>query len=169
MGRKNNRTYTKEEKEKIVTRLFPPESISLGELSIETGISKSTISTWKKKVINGNENTKASRNLSPRDKFLIVMEVYSLTEIELSRYCREKGLYLEDVKKWINTCMNSTNNSFESNDIKELKASKQEDTKRIRALEKELNRKEKALAEAAALILLRKKLQAILVENEEDL
>ena len=97
------------------------------------------------------------------------MEVYSLTEIELSRYCREKGFYLEDIKKWINICMNSTNSSFESTDIKELKASKQEDTKRIKSLEKELNRKEKALAEAAALILLRKKLQAILVENEEDL
>jgi len=169
MAREKNRTYTKEEKEKIVARLFPPESISLGDLSSETGISKSTISTWKKKVINGNENIKANRNLSPRDKFLIVMEVYSLTEIELSRYCREKGLYLEDVKKWINSCMNSTDNSSESNDIKELKASKQEDAKRIKALEKELNRKEKALAEAAALLILRKKLQAILVENEDDL
>jgi len=42
---------------------------------------------------------------------------YTKEEKELSRYCREKGLYLEDIKKWINSCMSSTNNSFESNDI----------------------------------------------------
>ena len=51
--------------------------------------------------------------------------------------------------------------------MKELKADKQEDFKRFRALEKELNRKEKALAESAALLLLRNKSQAILVENVE--
>ena len=43
-----------------------------------------------------------------------------------------------------------------------------EDQKRIRALEKELNRKEKALAEVAALLVLRKKAQAIWGDTSED-
>ena len=43
-----------------------------------------------------------------------------------------------------------------------------EDKKRIRELEKDLNRKEKALAEAAALLILRKKAQAIWGDKEED-
>ena len=114
-----------------MARLFPPESISLGLLSSETRIGKSTISTWKKKVTTSKEGIKVKTNLSPRDKFLIVMEVYSIREIELLRYYREKGLYLEDVKKWINSCMNSTNNTFESDDIKELRASKENDIKRV--------------------------------------
>jgi transposase len=161
--------YTKEEKDILVARLFPPENISLGLLANETGISKSTLSTWKKNAEETKGITKPKRNLTPNDKFLIVMETYSLTEIELSRYCREKGLYYDELKKWSNICVNSNNNNAnDSDDIKELKASKQEDSKRIRELEKELNRKEKALAEAAALLLLRKKLQAILVENAED-
>jgi hypothetical protein len=42
------------------------------------------------------------------------------------------------------------------------------DRKRIKQLEKELLRKEKALAEAAALIILRKKAQAIWGDPEED-
>jgi hypothetical protein len=42
------------------------------------------------------------------------------------------------------------------------------DKKRIRELEKELNRKERALAEAAALLILRKKAQAIWGDKEED-
>lgn len=160
--------YTKEEKDSLVARLFPPESISLGVLSNETGISKSTLATWKKKAEEVRGNIKPKRKLTPNEKFLIVMETYSLTEIELSRYCREKGLYYDEVKKWSSICVNANNNASDSVDIKELKAGKQEDSKRIKELEKELTRKEKALAEAAALLLLRKKLQAILVENAED-
>ena len=160
--------YVKEEKDSLVARLFPPESISLGALSNETGISKSTLSTWKKKEEESKGNIKPKRNLSPNDKFLIVMETYNLTEIELTMYCREKGLYYDELKKWASICVNANNNNAsDSDNIKELKASKQEDSKRIRELENELNRKEKALAEAAALLLLRKKLQAILVENAE--
>jgi len=160
--------YNKEEKDGLVTRLFPPESISVGVLSNETGISKSTLATWKKKVEKVNGIVKPKRRLSPNEKFLIVMETYSLTEIELSRYCREKGLYYNEIKKWFSLCVNANNKLVDSEDIKEFKAGKIDDSKRIKALEKELNRKEKALAEAAALMLLRKKLQAILVENEED-
>jgi len=165
---RQNKKYTKEEKESLVTRLLPPESISLGMLANETGISKSTLSTWKKKAEEANEDIKPKKRLTPNDKFLIVIETYSLTEIELSRYCREKGLYYDEVKKWASVCLNSNNNAVDSENIKELKAAKQEDSKRINELEKELTRKEKALAEAAALLLLRKKLHAILVENAED-
>jgi hypothetical protein len=43
-----------------------------------------------------------------------------------------------------------------------------EDKRRIKQLEKELQRKEKALAEAAALLVLRKKVQAIWGEQEDD-
>ena len=160
--------YTKEEKDSFVKRLLPPESVSLGLLANETGISKSTLCTWKKKAEDTKGTIKPKRSLTTNDKFLIVIETYSLTEIELSKYCREKGLYYDEVKKWASICVNANNNAVDSENIKELKAGKQEDSKRIKELEKELNRKEKALAEAAALLLLRKKLQAILVENAED-
>lgn len=106
--------------------------------------------------------------MTPKDRFLTVMETYLLSEAELARYCREKGLFVEDVKKWHNACLNSTAGNADSDDVKELKLKQQEDAKRIKALEKDLQFKEKALAETAALLVLRKKLQAILVENVED-
>lgn len=52
------------------------------------------------------------------------------------------------MRKLASICANSNNNVKDSEDIKELKACKKEDTKRIKELEKELARKEKALAEA---------------------
>jgi|BioPla2DNA2_1021312.scaffolds.fasta_scaffold54685_2 transposase len=172
MARENstNKRYSKLEKEKLIARMLPPENISVSDLSKETGISKSTLQTWKTKAVNpkNTENNTGKRVVTPKDRFLTVMETYLLSEAELARYCREKGLFVEDVKKWHNACLNSTAGNADSDDVKELKLKQQEDAKRIKALEKDLQFKEKALAETAALLVLRKKLQAILVENVED-
>ena len=82
------RKYTKEEKDILVARLLPPENISLGALSNETGISKSTLCTWKKKAEELRGDIKPKKRVTPNEKFLVVMETYNLSEIELSRYCR---------------------------------------------------------------------------------
>lgn len=150
--------------------MLPPESISVSDLSKETGISKSTLQTWKTKAVKpkNTENNIGKRVVTPKDRFLIVMDTYLLSEAELARYCREKGLFVEDVKKWYNACLNSTSGNADSDDVKDLKLKQQEDAKKIKALEKDLQFKEKALAETTALLVLRKKLQAILVDNVDD-
>lgn len=162
--RKIHNKYTKEEKERLTARLFPPENCSLAELTLETGISKSTLSTWKSKVLGG--KTVRKGNFSSREKFIKVIETYTMSEAELSRYCREKGIYTENIKKWRVSCIDA--NGTETTDIKDLKLKLQDDKKKIRSLEKELSRKEKALAETATLLVLRKKLTAILGDREED-
>lgn len=167
-NKKGNR-YPIEEKERLIARMFPPENISLTDLSKETGISKSTLSTWKYKdssKASGINVNKFSGSISSREKFLIVLETYTMSEIELSKYCREKGLYVEDIKKWRISCISA--NDTESTDTKVLRQDLQDEKKRCKSLEKELLRKEKALAETAALLVLRKKLGAILGDQEED-
>ena len=162
-------SYTSEEKARLVARLIPPENISITKLAIETGIAKSTLAQWKNKslhIIPTNSSLKARGAVSSQEKFLIVMETYTLSEVELSRYCREKGLYVEEVKKWSMSCRSA--NDIEDANSKELKQMLHEDKKKIKKLEKDLNRKEKALAEVAALLVLRKKLGAILGDAEED-
>lgn len=167
---KKKRSYSKLEKERLVLRLLPPENISVTELSKETGISKSTLQTWKTKALEtkDTQNKKDKKVITPKDKFLIVMETYSLSEIELSQYCRKNGLFVEEVKNWHAACINSTSGEVDNINVKELKTKQQEDAKKIKTLEKELYIKDKALAETTALLVLRKKLQAILVDNEED-
>lgn len=90
----------------------------------------------------------------------------SAEEFEFSEYCREKGIYPEQVKEWKEACINANDNAREKSTKagKELRAERKEKEK----LEKELARKEKALAEAAALLVLRKKADAIWVTDEED-
>ena len=102
---------------------------------------------------------------SPGQKFAIVIETATMSEVELSAYCREHGLYPEQISDWKEGCIqgNATTNQARGSN-----ASSKEDKKRIKALERELNRKEKALAETAALLVLRKKYNALWDEIEDD-
>lgn len=169
---KNNKRYTVEEKERLIKRMLPPENCSATKLSNETGIHKSTLSTWKSKALKGEPSRECGRPkniFSSREKFMIVMETYTLSEIDLSKYCREHGLYVEDVKNWRVSCIEANNiKKADHVNATDIKIELVEEKKKSKELEKELRRKDKALAETAALLVLRKKLDAIFEENEED-
>lgn len=113
-----NRTYTKEEKEKLIARMLPPESISPSKLSVETRISKSTLATCKTKAtVSQIKGTSTSNNsISSREKFLIIMETYTMSESDLGKYCRKNGLYVEEVKQWRSSCI-AANNRIKSIDF----------------------------------------------------
>ncbi len=173
---KSNKKYTIEEKEKLIKRMLPPESYSTSKLSAETDIPISTLSTWKVKALKGDPNRMCGRpknTLSSREKFMIVMETYTISEIELSKYCREHGLYVNDVKRWRTGCIEANetkkvNNATRIVNTNELKLELSEEKKKSKELAKEIRIKDKALAETTALLVLRKKLNAIFGENEED-
>nr|VFK66426.1 MAG: hypothetical protein BECKTUN1418D_GA0071000_14991 [Candidatus Kentron sp. TUN] len=82
-----------------------------------------------------------------------------MNEQELSEYCRENGLYVEQIERWREFAIAGT----ESGSLltKGQRQEWQRDKKRLCNIEKELRRKEKALAEAAALLVLEKKAQVI--------
>ena len=91
-------------------------------------------------------------------KLAVVLETAALSEIELSEYCRRKGLYPEQVQQWRQACILGQQSARALQQAE--KAQSKADKKRIRQLEQELRRKDKALAEAAALLILQKKLDA---------
>ncbi len=89
-----------------------------------------------------------------------------MNEEELAGYCRQKGLYREQIIAWQQTCMQANGKVFEAS--KQLNGQLKEEKQRSKTLERDLKKKEKALAEAAALLLLRKKAQAIWGEEEDE-
>ncbi len=103
---------------------------------------------------------------TPQDKVAAVLETAVLSEAELGEYCRRRGLSPEQIRAWRAACEQA--NDWDREQQLPLKASQQADQKRLRELERELQRKEKALAEAAALWVLRKKAQAIWGDREDD-
>ena len=105
-------------------------------------------------------------NWSGENKLAVVIETASLNEEQLSEYCRRKGLYAEQIARWKEGAI-AGNESSRSLTKAERQALKEE-RKKNRYLEKELNRKEKALAETAALLVLKKKAQALWGEPEDE-
>jgi transposase-like protein len=85
--------------------------------------------------------------------------------VELSEYCRKRGLFPDQVKAWKETCLEGHRAKILRSPA--VREEARQDKKRIRSLEKELHRKERALAEAAALLVLRKKLNAFWDEKND--
>ena len=162
--------YSLELKNSVIAKMMPPENKSITQIARETGLPEATLNQWRRKaratgcVVPG-DNQEAER-WSTQDKFLIVVETASMNEEALAEYARKKGLYVDQIKSWRDACLNANGGvAKEAARLhKELKATERENRK----LGKELARKEKALAETAALLVLRKKADAIWGDNEDE-
>jgi transposase-like protein len=159
--------YSEEFKSSIITKMLPPNSIPVPDLARDTGIPKDTLYAWRTKQQRSNGNASAKQvpcgDLSSAEKFSVVMETASLNEVELSEYCRGKGLYPAQISAWRDTCTQA--NASLSAKVDRARLTTQ--AKQIKQLEAELRRKDKALAEAAALLVLQKKVRAIWEEPED--
>ncbi len=162
--------YSEERKDAVLKKLLPPYSKSVAVVAKEEGISEQTLYNWRSKIklqgkpVPGNKPT--TEQWSAEAKLAVIITTAHFSESELSQYCRENGLYVEQVKQWKEDCLGG----FKASGLqkKESKQQAKEDKKKIRSLEKELRRKEKALAETAALLVLRKKLNALWEEDDEE-
>ena len=162
--------YSLERKEAILKKMMPPQNIPISALARENGIAKQTLYAWRQQLqsqgVAAPGNGKNPDAWSSKDKFGAVLEAAALNTAELAQYCRHKGLYVEQIMAWRAACQEA--NASPSAHHREHRKQAISDSKEIKTLKKELQRKEKALAEAAALIILRKKAQAIWGEPEED-
>ena|ERR1019366_1496899 len=150
--------------------MMPPLNKPVSEIAREQGISKKTLYAWRRELKDqGVAVPSAGKNAedwTSEDKFAVVVETASLNAAALAEYCRRKGLFAEQIAAWRKVCRSANANAAQ--EARGLREQSKGDKKRIRELEKELNRKERALAEAAALLILRKKVQAIWGDKEED-
>lgn len=154
---------SKEIKQSIVERLMPPYNEPVSRIARESGLSETTLYKWKNAAKAQGTSTPTGERPADRwsahEKFAIVVETAALNELALSEYCRSKGLFVEQIEAWRNVCMNANGGITEqaSKLHAELRSKEQE----VKTLSRELQRKDAALAETAALLVLRKKAHAI--------
>ena len=162
--------YSPEFKESLLRRMLPPNNESITKIAKEEGISEQTLRNWRDKARKEGLATPgtdaAPDDWSTQDKFHIVVETAHMNETDLAEYARKKGLYVEQIKAWRDACMNA--NGGIAKEAARLNRELKESQKERRKLEKELQRKEKALAEAAALLVLSKKAAAIWGDPEGE-
>ena len=166
------RRYSESVRADVRRRMSPPMRQSVARILEELGIYVITLYKWRKawrlqgEVVPASE--KEPEGWSAADKFTVVMETAGLNATELSAYCRERGLFPEQVSRWRQAAQDANAKPvLTMAEQKELEKLRAEDQREIKALKKELQRKEKALAEAAALLVLRKKWEAFCSEDAE--
>ena len=162
--------YSIEFKEAAVKKMMPPNAVSVAILRREIGVSDVTLYKWRNEY-RSKGIAVPGRNSNPekwvaQDKLAVVIETAALNESELSQYCRKKGLYPEQVQRWREAALKG----YEKDDKLQQQSNnhRKQDQRKIKELESELHRKEKALAETAALLVLRKKARAIWGEEEDE-
>ena len=153
--------------------MSPPHRQSLAQISQELGIHQATLYNWRKswrlqgEVVPASE--KDPEGWTAADKFTVVLESAGFNATELSAYCRERGLFPEQVDRWRQTAQDANANAvLTMAEQRDLEKRHQQDQKEIKQLKQDLRRKEKALAEAAALLIAAKKIQAFWGEDGED-
>lgn len=173
--------YSEAFRRRMVERMSPPEGMSATLLSEEVGVAQSTLSRWlrdaatveivakrkKARVAAPSASAVVSRPTSSwtaEEKFALVLEAAGLDDAELGGWLRAKGLHEEDLTRLHEEVRSAAVTGLAP---ARAKATAPEQ-KRIKELEKELKRKDAALAEAAALLVLRKKAVALWGEEGDD-
>ena len=171
------KVYPREQKERILRKLLelgsdgdaPDGTIS--KLARAEGIPLNTLYTWNASLKRTGAVGKFSASgnpsvtLSSKAKYEIVLRTESMTELELGTFLRERGILAEDLMRWKVACQEANDSS--SIAAKEYRANLAAERTKVASLERELARKEKALAETAALLVLRGKAQAFWGDRDD--
>lgn len=158
--------YSTERKKAVLKKLLPPENQSVPEISRTEGISEATLYNWISKVRAGGSAVPGSRASDAEQwdgsaKLAVVIETQPMNESEKSEYCRKKGLYPEQIERWREACIAGV--SSQEPGGASLKKARNENKR----LKRKIERKDKALAESAALLVLSKKFQALWEDEEQ--
>jgi transposase len=157
-------------KQSILNKMLSPNPPTVSALAKQEGISEATLYHWRKQLRQEGrpvpQPDRSSENWSAATQFAVVVETAALSETELAEYCRSKGLYPEQVKAWREAAISAQDSSAQAAADQQQLA--RDYRKQIKRLEREMARKDKALAEAAALLILQKKMRALWEGGEEE-
>ena len=164
--------YSKAFQAKMVQKLASPGGFTANALAVETGVSQSTLSRWLREARNvgtmSKPKTKRSKTKKKPWTFLekmrVVIEASELADEDLGGFLRREGIHEVELEAWRKAAQDALGVTGKRAKNKKSSA----ESKRIKVLERDLRRKEKALAEAAALLILQKKVNEIWGDEDDD-
>lgn len=158
-------------KARMVQRLSGPEGISATALSKEVGVSQATLSRWLRAAstvgaMGGGQDSQEGGGKTPRqwsleEKLRVLNEASGLSGEELGAFLRKEGLHTAQLDEWRRLAAEALAGARK-------RTKKSPEARRVRELEKELLRKDRALAEVTALLALKKKIQEIWGDGDDD-
>jgi transposase-like protein len=159
--------YPKDLRQKVLLRMMAPGNEAVSVLAREFNVTESTLYAWRRSALDAGMavpgDGRNAEQWGGSAKFAVVLETAALAEADLGEYCRARGVFPEQVRSWRKSCESAFGPPAGGTKAEAAKA----DRRRIRELELDLKRKDRALAETAALLVLRKKAAAIWGEKDE--
>lgn len=155
--------HTSSFKEQAVLKALSRDGVSIKVTAQELNIGYSTLQKWMREftTVTHVKNSQRPSDWNLNQRLQALMDTAAMDNAQCSEYCREKGIFPHHLDEWRENFISGDKKSSSSmTDVSKLK-------KENVALQKELRRKEKALAETAALLVLQKKFQALLEEKDE--
>jgi transposase-like protein len=163
---KAKQTYSVEFKEQALSKVLQRGSRTVGSVADELNMNVLTLRKWMRGSAAagrsaGSGQAKRPEDWSPEERLLALQESHGLVDEALNAWCRERGLFAHHLAQWrVDFCAGAGRGRENAQEVRELKHANTQ-------LQRELNRKEKALAEAAALLVLQKKYRALFGDEVE--
>jgi hypothetical protein len=134
---------------------------SIRAIAADLGMNMGTLRGWMKRALRDQKKPSGkaipSADWTPEQRLLALIESDGLGEEQLNAWCRERGVFVHDLSQWRTDFCESTGAAGRREDSEEMRQLRLTNLQ----LQRDLNRKEKALAEAAALLVLQKKYRAL--------
>ena len=145
-----------------MARLLPPESGALEVVAREVGIGAGTLVRWREEM---ESRVRPARAWTADARLDAVITAAAMDEVGKSAWCREHGVFTTDLDTWRATATLALAGALT---MRASTQSTRQDRLRIKELERNLLRKDRALAETAALLVLSKKVAAIFHKGEDE-
>ena len=153
--------YGQSFKSKAVARLLPPESAAVELVALQVGVGAGTLGRWQAELLSGPARGRAQTAATRLDA---VITTASMNETAKSAWCREQGVYAAELAQWL---ASATASLVDPSKASVRAQAKPQESRRIKELERNLLRKDRALAETLALLVLSKKVDAIFNKGED--
>jgi transposase len=159
-----SKKFSQEFKQAIVKKLLSRGKQTVEQFCEENGLAISTVTRWQSECasVSGMNYKKNKSKVSSENILKIISETYSLNEEDLGLYLRKNGLHSSQITEWRSSFLSSVNKPKSFLNKKDARDSK------IKDLEKDLFKKDKALAEVSALLILQKKVSLLWGKRTED-
>lgn len=175
--------YSEAFRKRMVERMSGPHGIKAYVLAAEVGVCQPTLSRWlreasilrpvskksKSKKAHATAKPHPSRrpaDWSPEEKYRVVMASSAIGDADLGAFLRREGLHEDDLSRFREEVRAAAVAGLQAS--RKPRSGATEDQKRIKTLERDLKRNKEALAETAALLVLRKKAVALWGEEGDD-
>jgi transposase len=161
-----NTTYSEAFIEQALVKVYSRGDRTISAIAHELNVNFYTMKSWMKSRKTESLKGAPLKERRPLDwsaeqRLVALQESYGLTGEALNMWCRERGLFAHDLTSWRSAfCAPSAAVASSSGDLRQLRDENEK-------LKRELNRKEHALAEAAALLVLQKKFRALWEDEVE--